>query len=241
MEIRALPVDGLVNARDLGGLPRSAGGTTPHGVLVRAERPDRVTAAGWRRLRELGVRTVVDLRQPVERDADPVALPDGLASRRVDLDGLEDAAFWADYWENGLAGTAVWYLPHLAAMPDRIRAVLHAIATAPPGGVLFHCAGGRDRTGLVAAVLLTVAGVAPEAVVGDYLASVTNAAALAAAQGREDAEPAVDALLAARGTTTERAFRDFLAGLDVEALLSRLPAAEAEAIRTWRGALPVRG
>ena len=54
-------------------------------------------------------------------------------------------------------------------MPERTVAVLHALATAPPGGVLFHCAAGRDRTGLIAAILLTAADVEPEAIVTDYL------------------------------------------------------------------------
>lgn len=241
MSDRALDVPGLVNGRDLGGLPLVGGGVTPHGVLLRSERPDRLDADGWRRLRELGVRTVVDLRLPAERTSRPVEVPSGVAARHVDLDGLENTAFWAGYWDNGLSGTPVYYLPHLAAMPERVVAVLDAIASAPPGGVLFHCAGGRDRTGLVAAVLLTVAGVEQEAVVADYLESVRTAAALAAAVGVPDPNPAVDAVLAARGTTVERAFRDFLAGLDVEALLDRLAPERAEAVRTWRGALPVLG
>ncbi|MFD1721523.1 tyrosine-protein phosphatase [Amnibacterium endophyticum] len=238
MSDRALDVPGLVNGRDLGGLPLVGGGSTPHGVLLRSERPDRLDGTGWRRLHETGVRTVVDLRLPVEREDHPVAVPAHLATRHVDLDGLENAAFWADYWDNGLSGTPVYYLPHLAAMPERVVAVLAAIATAPPGGVLFHCAGGRDRTGLVAAVLLTAAGVEPDAIVDDYLESVATADALAGVLGVANPNPAIDALLAGRGTTSERAFRDFLAGLDVEALLDRLPAQQADAIRSWRGALP---
>lgn len=194
-------------------------------------------ARGWQQVRDLGVRTVVDLRLPGERESHPVRLPDGFAARHVDLDGLEHYAFWADYWDNGLCGTPVYYLPHLAAMPERITAVLQAIATAPPGGVLFHCAGGRDRTGLVAAVLLSAAQVDREAIVDDYLESIRTAGALAAASGVDDPNPAIDALLAARGTTTERAFRDFLDGLDVDALLARLSDDEADAIRTWRGAI----
>lgn len=229
-----------MNGRDLGGLPLIGGGVTPHGVLVRSERPDLLTAAGWQQLRALGVRTVIDLRLPAERESDPVRVPEDLDGRHVDLDGLEHREFWADYWENGLSGTPVYYLPHLAAMPERTAAVLSAVAGARPGAVLFHCAGGRDRTGLVAAVLLAIAGVEPDAIVADYLESVTTADALASARGLENPNPAVDALLAARGTTLEDAFRDFLAGLDVEALLARLPEEEAAAVRSWRGALPAQ-
>lgn len=58
-------------------------------------------------------------------------------------------------------------------MPERTVAVLHALATSPPGGVLFHCAAGRDRTGLIAAILIKVADVKPEAIVSDYLLTTT--------------------------------------------------------------------
>jgi hypothetical protein len=233
----ALRVEGLHNVRDLGGLPRRGGGTTPTGVFVRSERPDAVREAGWDALRAHGVRTVVDLRQPEERSRHRAAVPVGIADLHVDHDGLEHAGFWADYWDNHLVGTPLYYLPHLAALPERTVAVLSAIATAPEGAVLFHCAGGRDRTGLIAAILLTLADVEEDAIVTDYLETIANAEALAAGQGRPSSEPAVAALLESRGTTSEEAFRAFLAGLDAEALLARLPEDQAATLRTWRGAL----
>jgi protein-tyrosine phosphatase len=235
-----LRVEGLANVRDLGGRPLIGGGTTPTGVFVRSERPDLVRAEGWRALRANGVRTVLDLRQPGERASHRADVPEGVADLHVDHDGLAHAAFWADYWDNGLVGTPRYYLPHLAAMPERTVAVLSAIATAPEGAVLFHCAGGRDRTGLIAAILLTVAGAEEDAIVEDYLETIRNAEALASGQGRPSGEPAVAALLASLGTTSEDAFRDFLAGLDIEALLARLPAEQAETLRTWRGTLSAR-
>jgi protein-tyrosine phosphatase len=235
-----LRVEGLHNVRDLGGLPLRRGGVTPTGVFVRSEQPDMVREAGWAALRAHGVRTVVDLRQHGERASHPSAIPEGVSDRHVDHDGLEHAAFWADYWDNGLVGTPVYYLPHIATMPERTAAVLSEIATAPEGAVLFHCAGGRDRTGLVAAILLVLADVEEDAIVADYLETITHADALAIGQGRPSKETAVAELLASRGTTSEEAFRAFLAGLDVEALLTRLPAEQVEALRTWRGALPAR-
>lgn len=194
--------------------------------------------AGWAALRAHGVRTVLDLRQGVERAEQPSAVPADVADLHVDHDGLEHAGFWAGYWENGLVGTPLYYLPHLAALPERTVAVLSAIATAPAGGVLFHCAGGRDRTGLIAGVLLSIAGVEPDAIVADYLTTIDNAEGLAIGQGRPSSEPAIAAMLAGLGTTSEAAFREFLAGLDVEALLARLPTDQADRLRTWRGTLP---
>lgn len=239
--MRALTVDGLVNARDLGGLPLSGGGSTPRGVFFRSENVDAVTARGWGQLHDLGIRTVVDLRQPAERERDRRPRPDWLATAHVDLDGLENADFWRDYGDNGLWGTAAYFLPHLAAMPERAGAALTAVADADDGGVLFHCMSGRDRTGLLAMLLLSLVGADPDAIVDDYLDTVRNAESLARATGRENDEPVRDAILARLGSTTEQAFRDALAGLDVEAVLAAAGLSEGtvQRLRTWRGALVV--
>ena len=237
---RSLVVDGLVNARDLGGLPRTDGGVTPSGVLFRSETLERVTASGWAQLHAVGVRTVVDLRRPDERGRDTAPRPDWLHVVPVDLDDATNDDFWADYWDNGLVGTALYYLPHLAAMPERAGAALAAIASAPPGGVLFHCAGGRDRTGLVAMLLLRAAGVQDEAIVDDYLETVRRADLLAASSGRSSPEAMLEGLCRSRGTTTEGAFRTALAGIDLPALLDAagVSSADRRALASWRGALP---
>lgn len=241
--MRALTVDGLVNARDLGGLPLTGGGTTPLGVFFRSENVDAVTPRGWDELHALGVRTVVDLRQDAERERDRRRRPGWLDTVHVDLDGLENAEFWRDYADNGLWGTAAYFLPHLAAMPERAGAALAAVADADEGGVLFHCMSGRDRTGLVSMLLLSLVGVEPDAIVDDYLETVRRAEALAAATGRENDEPLRDAILARRGSSTEQCFRDALAGLDVDAFLAsaQLSQSALRRLRTWRGALAVEG
>lgn len=229
---RRVELDGLANARDLGGLPLAAGGVTPAGVFIRSESPDLVTAAGWERLRERGVHTVIDLRRDDERQRDRTPRPAWATVRTVDL---HDDAFDERHWDEGLVGTALHYLEFLDEPP--VTAALSAIAAAEPGGVLLHCVGGRDRTGLIAAILLVIAGVETEAVVDDYLETVGNAPALAALQGVPNWEPNVDRLLAERGTSTEQSFRAFLAGLDPAALLAALPPEHAAALRSWRGSL----
>ena len=132
---RTLQADGLTNARDLGGLPRRDGSVTPSGVFFRAENVDRLTSAGWDQVYAAGVRSVVDLRQPAELDRDSSPRPEWLTTRHLDHDGLDEhPEFWVDYWETGLVGTALYYLPHLAALPERTGAVLAALADAPEGG-----------------------------------------------------------------------------------------------------------
>jgi protein-tyrosine phosphatase len=157
----------------------------------------------------------------------------------VDLDGLENTAFWADYWNNGLVGTALYFLPHLAAMPERTGAVLAALASAPPGGVLFHCMAGRDRAGQIALMLLAIADADPEAIVEDYLETVRRGDQRAAASGRANEEAASEALCRSLGTTTEGAFRSALAGLDLSAVLAaaELTDADLAALGSWRQSL----
>lgn len=180
---RAVRVDGLVNVRDLGGLRRESGGLTPTGVFFRSENVDHVTARGWEQLSELGVRTVVDLRQAGERAGDRTVRPDWLTTVAVDLDGLEHEWFWKDYWDNGLVGTALYYTPHLHALPQLAGAALAALANAQPGGVIFHCMGGRDRTGMIAMLLLAAASADRDEIVEDYMETVRLAQGRAGRHG----------------------------------------------------------
>jgi hypothetical protein len=67
----------------------------------------------------------------------------GITSLHLPLDGIADREFWDEWASDWRFGTPVYYGPHLARFPERSVAVLEAIAAAEPGGVLFHCMGGR--------------------------------------------------------------------------------------------------
>lgn len=198
LESRTLSVEGLVNARDLGGLCRRNGTLTPRGVFFRSENVDWVTPAGWDQMHEAGIRTIVDLRQAGERAQDTQPRPDWLTTLNVDLDGLDNDDFWKDFWSNGLVGTALYFLPHLDAMPERSVAALSVLASAPKGRVLFHCMGGRDRTGLIAMLLLAAIDTEPDAIVDDYLETVRLADLRAATANRNNAEAKIEALFTRR-------------------------------------------
>jgi protein tyrosine/serine phosphatase len=227
---RDLGWDGAFNARDLGGLPAAGGRRIRPGALARSEAPDRLTAAGWAALKEHGIRTVVDLREPDERRALDAA--GDLDVVHVPLDDLGDTAFWAD-WGDGANATPLYYPDFLARKPERCAAALGAVARARPGGVLVHCAGGRDRTGLVTMLLLGLAGVPDDEIVADYLRSFTRMTPLWAALGEPDHGPLIHELLAGRGTTPEAAMRAALDGLDAEATLRAggLTGADLESLR----------
>src|SRR5207247_4990175 len=117
------------------------------------------------------VRTVIDLRNDRERGPDAAPRPADVTTVHQPLDATEDREFW-NVWDSGPQfGTPLYYRPHLERFPERSAAVLSAIADAEPGAVVFHCGGGRDRTGQIAMLLLTLVGVAPEDVAADYALS----------------------------------------------------------------------
>jgi protein-tyrosine phosphatase len=196
-ETRHLDWDGLDNARDFGGLRTADGRRTRWAAVVRADAPDQLTAAGWAALEAHGIRTIVDLRNDDELRPDLVPRPDGLTTLHLPLDGIEDREFW-DHWK--LQAPPLYYGPFLERFPDRAAGVLAAIASARPGGVLVHCVGGRDRTGLITLLLLALAGVAPEEIAADHALSDERMAAVYARRGIE-ADTELAPMLAAEGTS----------------------------------------
>ncbi len=216
---RHLDWEGCFNVRDVGGLPTADGRETRFGRVVRADALDGLTAAGWAALSAHGVRTVIDLRNDDELGADAGLRPASVRTVRLPLDGSEDREFWS-IWESGPRfGTPLYYRPHLERLPERSAAVLSAIARAEPGGVVFHCSGGRDRAGQVTMLVLALIGVAPEDIAADYAISAERLPARYAARSKPDQEPLIEAFLADRGTTAAELIMTTLHGLDVEALL----------------------
>jgi protein-tyrosine phosphatase len=166
--MRRLDWDGCANVRDLGGLPAGDGRRTRRGAVVRADAVDRLSAGGWAALRAHGVRTIVDLRNDDELRPDAARRPGDVTTIRLPLDGIEDEDFWARWIDRPEFGTPLYFGPHLERMPQRSVAVLQAIAHAPPGGVLFHCMRGHDRTGQVTMLVLDLVGVPADAIADDY-------------------------------------------------------------------------
>lgn len=168
---RELAWDGCINVRDLGGIPIEGGGETRPGVFVRADNVRRLTENGRTALAAHGVARVVDLRWTEERALDPeqdLAVDVVHVSLLGDLDPeYEDdlEAYMAADDPAGYWGAS--YVSMLEDYPEQFAAALAAIAHAD-GTVVFHCAGGKDRTGLIAALLLRLAGVSVEDVALDY-------------------------------------------------------------------------
>ena len=235
---RDIAWEGFANARDLGGLPARDGRVTRFGAYVRSADLRFVTAAGWQAAREAGVRTILDLRNDNEirpgSGQQPTALagsaqfpapapaaspPAWMTRAEVALDDVADTGFWQFIHQERLDGTPLYFRPFLDRKRERCAAVITALASAAPGGVIFHCGAGRDRTGLVTLLLLALAGVEPEAIARDYEQSAEPLRALFAAMGQPDQGPWVEAVLAERGTTAREAIISTLDGFDAEAYL----------------------
>jgi protein-tyrosine phosphatase len=230
---RHLDWEGCFNVRDLGGLPTTDGRATRRGALVRADALDGLTAAGWHALRAFGVRTVIDLRNDDERAGDVAPRPEGVTTIELPLDSSDDREFWR-VWDSGPQfGTPLYYRPHLERFPQRSAAVLSAIATAPTGGVAFHCGGGRDRAGQIAMLALALVGVAPDEIAADYALSAERLRARYAVRGEPDQGPLLEAFLAERGTTAAELVAGLVRDVDLRALLlgAGLRARHLEALR----------
>jgi protein tyrosine/serine phosphatase len=168
---------GAQNVRDVGGLPAGPG-TTRTGILLRGDALDALTEADVEQLVDtIGVRHVIDLRSPAERRERGRGLLGATAVRYSDLDVID---------EQVLARRSEQRKVAFAAGTDPVRiiadgydeladlgaqAFVSAIETlVAPDGVpaLVHCAIGKDRTGVLVALLLDAAGVDREAIVADY-------------------------------------------------------------------------
>jgi protein-tyrosine phosphatase len=172
---RDLVWDGLLNVRDLGGHPTEDGGETRFDEIVRADTVRRLSDEGWRALLEYGIRTIVDLRTDGELQADP---PAELPVTAVHVPFLEeDEEAFREIEEAAAAApdppasTRAVYLIFLERFRSNVAAAITAIAEAPAGGVVVHCMGGKDRTGLATALLLRMSGVGIDDIAADYALS----------------------------------------------------------------------
>ena len=173
--MRELSWEGGRNLRDLGGLPTSLSptGETVWRRVARGPRRELLTQHGWADASTWGLSFIVDLRgadEVGERAGDPHSTPPrDVSVVLAPTEDQSDPEFRAvclpildspEYWQHN-----VRILPHL------IRGSLEAIAASKPG-ILVHCGAGRDRTGMISALLLANAGVSSDDILTDYAASV---------------------------------------------------------------------
>ena len=170
---RLLPWEATLNTRELGGYSLRGGRRMRWKALVRSENPNLLTEMGQSALVDYGIRTVIDLRfqKELERWPNPLAgrsVPGDEALHYVHNPLDQDQDF---IWTEGMDTAAAMsdlYIRMLETNRGYIARALTAMAYARPGGVLFHCHAGKDRTGLVAAMVLGALGASSEVIIQDY-------------------------------------------------------------------------
>ena len=186
---RWIELDGVVNMRDVGGLPTTDGGVVATGRLLRSDNLQDLCESDVEALAQLGVTDVVDLRSNAELtlegpgplrardlthhhhslfrdDVRAVTAQEALVlpwstkdQEKADAQPRLDDDYWASH-----------YLGYLTHRPDSVSAALAVVARSR-GATIVHCAAGKDRTGTVVGLALSVAGVSDDDVVADYVAT----------------------------------------------------------------------
>ena len=192
---RWVDLHGAANVRDLGGLPTVDGRTTRAGVVLRADNLQGLTPDDVRMLlTDLGVRSVVDLRTPGERSLEgpgplraesdvvhhDLSLVPTQYDRPDELDVEQVIPARPTRRSDDPTDMTGYYVGYVEDMPQNVAAALRVLADGDSGTTVVHCAAGKDRTGVVVALALSLAGVHRDAVVADYVASADRVAAVLA-------------------------------------------------------------
>lgn len=165
----SLPWPNCLNVRDLGGTPTVEGLTVQPGRLIRSDNLTRLSDEGVRAVRAHGVGLIIDVRSSYEVEGDANPFQDGHEGEvaYVNLPLID-----ADAPELSLPATLDdMYRWNLDYYGDSMVRILRAFAAAPAGPVAVHCHSGKDRTGLITAVLLSLAGVSAHTIADDYAQS----------------------------------------------------------------------
>jgi protein tyrosine/serine phosphatase len=213
--LTALDWEGCLNVRDLGGLPTEDGGRTRAGTVVRSDNIRSLTDAGWRSLAAHGVARIVDLRWPEElaedapRDVEIEVVHVSVLGDAYDREYVAELDAHLAAVEDVADHYAFSYVDFLERYRGRFGRALAAVADAD-GPVVVHCMGGKDRTGLIAALLLRLAGVDRATIGADYALSSANLA------------PATARWVASAANDDERSKREKLSHTPAEGMVRTL-------------------
>jgi protein-tyrosine phosphatase len=168
---RYVALESAFNFRDLGGYPAGDGRQTRWRSLFRSDGLHRLTESDLATMRRLGLRTVIDLRtgnELEERGRFPVdAHPVGYHHLSL-MDVIWDPAEAPADHEPATEFLLTKYIQMIDSASDRIAAAFEILATPGAQPAVFHCAAGKDRTGVLAGLLLSSLGVSDDDVVADY-------------------------------------------------------------------------
>jgi protein-tyrosine phosphatase len=167
----------LLNFRDVGGIPAAGDRRLKVGILFRSANPDRLGKADIEKLRSLNIRTVIDLRATAEVSKNYISLDHAnrlslsLDFQQVTRERLRPVIFSRDS-ENLIAEISnEIYLEILDASAPVFRQVLEILTAPDLSPVLIHCQAGKDRTGIMVALILLAMGVDKKLIINDFMKS----------------------------------------------------------------------
>jgi protein-tyrosine phosphatase len=163
---KLIPLEGCLNFRDLGGYA-GEGGTIRCGQIYRADDLSKLSAADIARIEELGISIVIDLRsaEELDRAPNPTRGRPGFAYHHIPLlDGLNSAPGRPPE----IQSLPEMYKSLLPNAPAQIGRVFQVLGGREGRALVFHCTAGKDRTGVIAALILNLCGVADEDIIADY-------------------------------------------------------------------------
>lgn len=167
--VQDLTMKNVWNIRDLGGYKTKDDKMTKMHAFIRSSNTDKLNENDIKKLKDYGISTVIDLRTAAEI----IKWPDILAN----VQGIKYYNIEVDYCDTDKEGQSIRisdsYI-NIIRQKGIIKRIFEIIASSGKGGILFHCASGRDRTGIISALLLGLAHVDDEDIVKDYLQTFDN-------------------------------------------------------------------
>jgi protein-tyrosine phosphatase len=211
---RVVPLTGAFNFRDLGGYPTADGHSTRWGVAFRSDALHELTVDDLVLLRDLGLRTVVDLRTgtELERHGRGLLIDEPVSHVHLSVLPIEAGESLAAPPPVG-TDMAARYLWYLEVGSSALAAALRLLADPASQPLVFHCAAGKDRTGVLSALALSCLGVGRDGIVDDYVQTAARLdLILERLRGRplNEQEVPADPRVTIEAATMER----FLDGLD---------------------------
>ncbi len=165
----SLTLPGTYNIRDLGGYTTPSGKQTKQRFLIRSGNLDKVPISSQQQLLTYGIRTVIDIRDEWEAKHYPNVFANDMHVRYLNVPLIGDALSNNAEWQN--ASEHVWllelYIQYIERCKHQINAIFRAFAESE-AAIIFHCHAGKDRTGIITALLLSCIGVADAAIATDY-------------------------------------------------------------------------
>jgi len=181
--IRHINIPNLHNLRDLGGYEAAGGCMTAWNRLYRCDCPSEVTQEGWQKFRDLNIKTLVDLRSTFEASESPVKAPEDLEYTDCHFFYEEEGAdLTGEAGKKFLQSLSMDYRVMTENSPDRVALILRTILESmSAGNTVFFCTAGKDRTGIIAALILKLCGASDEDIIADYcVTEVYNASVIQA-------------------------------------------------------------